>query len=91
MYGGARLNPAPERIGQTRRRPGKRAPSRSSCTRPFAFPRFVVVGELFAAAEWINLTHWGYHVGSVILFGAWGIQFLIWGVLLWLMWRFCRT
>jgi two-component system LytT family sensor kinase len=51
-------------------------------------PAFVLVGELFALQTWINLTHWGYHVGSIILFGAWGAQYLIWGVMLWLMWRF---
>lgn len=51
-------------------------------------PAFVVVGQLFALQTWINLDHWGYHVSSAILFGAWGSQYLIWGVMLWLMWRF---
>lgn len=51
-------------------------------------PAFVVVGELFALQTWINLTHWGYRVGSLILFGAWGVQYLIWGVMCWSMWRF---
>ena len=49
---------------------------------------FVVVGELFALQEWMNLRAWGYHIGSAIMFESWGTQFLIWGVLCWLMWRF---
>jgi len=51
-------------------------------------PTFVLVGELFALQSWINLRHWGYHVNSAILFGAWGTQYFIWGALCWLMWRF---
>jgi two-component system LytT family sensor kinase len=51
-------------------------------------PTFVLVGELFALQSWINLRHWGYHVNSAVLFGAWGAQYLIWGALCWLMWRF---
>src|SRR3954469_15401954 len=51
-------------------------------------PGFMLVGELFALQSWVNLRHWGYHVNSAILFGAWGTQFLIWGVLCWLMWYF---
>ncbi|HEY3628464.1 MAG TPA: histidine kinase [Terracidiphilus sp.] len=50
-------------------------------------PPFVLVGELFALQTWINLTHWGYHIGA-ILFAAWGVQYLIWGIMCWLMWRF---
>jgi len=51
-------------------------------------PAFVVVGELFALQTWINLRTWGYHFGTGILFGSWGVQYLIWGVMCWLMWRF---
>ena len=49
---------------------------------------FAVVGELFALQSWVNFRHWGYHVRTGILFGAWGTQFFVWGVLCWLMWRF---
>lgn len=51
-------------------------------------PMFVLVGELFALQSWINLRHWGYHINSAILFGAWGAQYFIWGAMCWLMWRF---
>jgi len=50
-------------------------------------PPFVLVGELFALQTWINLTHWGYRIGG-ILFAAWGVQYLIWGVMCWSMWRY---
>ena len=49
---------------------------------------FAVVGELFALQSWVNFRHWGYHVRTGILFGTWGTQFFVWGVLCWLMWRF---
>jgi two-component system, LytTR family, sensor kinase len=49
---------------------------------------FAVVGELFALQSWVNFRHWGYHVRTGILFGAWGTQFFVWGILCWLMWRF---
>ena len=66
---------------QTRRQPTFMHPA-------LYIPGFMLVGELFALQSWVNLRHWGYHVNSAILFGAWGTQFLIWGVLCWLMWYF---
>jgi two-component system LytT family sensor kinase len=51
-------------------------------------PAVTVVGELFALQSWVNFRHWGYHVNTAILFGAWGAQFFVWGVLCWLMWHF---
>jgi two-component system, LytTR family, sensor kinase len=91
MSGGVRRSAAESRSGENRT---DLTAVRQARTQPLfmhpaiCIPAFVVVGELFALQTWINLTHWGYHVGSVILFGAWGTQYLIWGVLLWLMWRF---
>jgi two-component system LytT family sensor kinase len=91
MSGSVRRSAAESRSGENRTNV---AAARQTRLQPLfmhpaiCIPAFVVVGELFALQTWINLTHWGYHVGSVILFAAWGIQYLIWGVLLWLMWRF---
>src|SRR5579863_2983331 len=51
-------------------------------------PAFVLVGELFGLQTWINLRSWGYHINAVILFVAWAVQYLIWGVMCWSMWRF---
>ena len=47
----------------------------------------VLVGILFAFQEWISLRHMGYHLHAPIFFESWGFQFLVWGVLCWLLWR----
>lgn len=48
----------------------------------------VLVGLLFAFQEWISLRHMGYHMAALIFFESWGFQFLVWGTLCWLLWRF---
>src|SRR4051812_49037746 len=48
----------------------------------------VLVGLLFAFQEWISLRHMGYHMHAPIFFESWGFQFLVWGTLCWLLWRF---
>ena len=91
MSGGVRRSAAESRSGENLAdlKTGRQARTQPLFMHPaICIPAFVLVGELFALQTWINLTHWGYHVGSAILFGAWGAQYLIWGVMLWLMWRF---
>jgi two-component system, LytTR family, sensor kinase len=92
MNGGLRRGAAESRSGENRT---DSAAARQARMQPLfmhpaiCIPAFVVVGELFALQTWINLTHWGYpYPIAAILFAAWGVQYLIWGVLLWLMWRF---
>lgn len=53
-------------------------------------PSWVMLGGLFALQEWMNLRRWGYHIGAAIQFESWGVEFLILGILCWLMWRFLR-
>lgn len=48
---------------------------------------WVALGNLFAAQEWIMVKRWGYHIGAPILFASWGVEYLIWGVLIWTLWR----
>ena len=48
----------------------------------------VLVGLLFAFQEWISLRHMGYHMAALIFFESWGFQFLVWGTLCWVLWRF---
>jgi len=48
----------------------------------------VLVGILFAFQEWISLRHMGYHMAAPIFFESWGFQFLVWGALCWLLWKF---
>ncbi len=47
----------------------------------------VLLGALFALAQWISLRHMGYHVHPSIILEAWGFQFLASGVLCWSLWR----
>lgn len=51
---------------------------------------FVFLGALFALQEWMNFRHWGYHVHPAIEFESWGVEFLIWGIVCWLMGRFLQ-
>src|SRR5215831_2242754 len=49
-------------------------------------PSWVILAALFALQDWMNLRRWGYHISAAILFESWGVEFLIWGVLCWLLW-----
>ena len=47
----------------------------------------VVLGCLFAVQEWISSRFWwNYHINLRLLLAAWGVQYLIWGILCWIMW-----
>ncbi len=48
---------------------------------------WVLLGSLFALQEWMNVRRWGYHIGLGIELQSWGAEFLIWGILSWLLWR----
>jgi len=51
----------------------------------------MLLGVLFALQEWVNLHHWGYKARLVFVLELWILQFLLWGIICWLMWRFLRT
>jgi hypothetical protein len=50
----------------------------------------VLVGILFALQEWLNARRWGYRIGLLFVGEMWGMQFLLWGIFCWLLWRFLR-
>jgi hypothetical protein len=50
----------------------------------------VLVGMLFALQEWLNARRWGYRIRLTFLGEMWGMQFLLWGIFCWLLWRFLR-
>lgn len=52
---------------------------------------WAALGVLFALQEWMNLRRWGYHIGLPIEIRSWGVEFLIWGILSWLLWRTLGT
>ena len=49
-----------------------------------------LVGILFALQEYLNAHRWGYRIRLWFLVEMWGIQFLLWGVICWFLWRFLR-
>jgi two-component system, LytTR family, sensor kinase len=64
---------------------------RSLWTHPVIFvAAFTSIGVLFAAQEWLHLFHSGYHISAAIVFGSWGAQYLIWGIISWVLWRLFR-
>ncbi|MFP5227458.1 MAG: sensor histidine kinase, partial [Acidobacteriota bacterium] len=52
---------------------------------------FVLVGLLFALQEYLNAHRWGYRISLLFLSEMWGMQFLLWGVICWMLWRFLRS
>src|ERR1700761_5660882 len=53
-------------------------------------PSWMLLGELIALQEWMNVSRWGYHIPAAIVFKSWGVEFSIVGILSWLMWRFLQ-
>jgi len=51
-------------------------------------PSWVMLGILFAFQDWMNFRRWGYHVSAKTVFESWGVEYLVLGILCWLMWRF---
>lgn len=64
---------------------------RSLWTHPVVFvAAFTLIGILFAAQEWLHLFHSGYRISAAIVFGSWGAQYFIWGIIAWVLWRLFR-
>ena len=47
----------------------------------------VLVGLLFAFQEWLSIRNMGYHFPALLIAESWGFQFLMWGIICWLLWR----
>jgi two-component system, LytTR family, sensor kinase len=47
----------------------------------------VLLGVLFALQEWMSVRLWSYHIAMRLLLEAWGLQYFLWGVICWLLWR----
>ena len=68
------------------------SPGRSVLTHPVVFvAAFSLIGILFAAQEWLHLYHSGYHISAALVFGSWGSQYFIWGIISWVLWRLFRS
>lgn len=53
-------------------------------------PLWVMLGILFGFQEWTNYHRWGYHVSAAITLESWGMEYLVMGILCWMMWRFLQ-
>jgi signal transduction histidine kinase len=49
-----------------------------------------MVGLLFALQEWGHLSMEGYQISRELVFGSWGLQYFLWGVIGWVLWRLFR-
>lgn len=47
---------------------------------------FVALGTLFALQEWMSMHLWSYHIALLTVLKAWDVQYLLWGILCWLLW-----
>jgi two-component system, LytTR family, sensor kinase len=47
---------------------------------------FVCLGLLFALQSWNSARIWSYRLDLGLLLKAWGVQYLIWGTICWLLW-----
>jgi hypothetical protein len=47
----------------------------------------VLLGGLFALQEWAGMLVWGYRIPVSLALEAWAVQFFLWGVVSWLLWR----
>ena len=54
-------------------------------------PAFLVAGALLAAVfalqEWVEVRQMSRHISFTLLLAAWGVQYLLWGVICWGVWR----
>jgi two-component system, LytTR family, sensor kinase len=52
---------------------------------------FTLVGLLFAAQEWVHVTSSGFKMSAATVFEAWGLQYFLWGISAWVLWRLFRS
>jgi two-component system, LytTR family, sensor kinase len=48
---------------------------------------FSLLGELFALQQWTSMRLWSYHVKISQVMAAWGLQYFLWGLICWFLWR----
>ena len=47
-----------------------------------------LLAGLFALQEWVEVRQMSRHISFALLLKAWGVQYLLWGAICWLLWRF---
>ena len=79
-------------VGESATRAGAPgSPKRSILMHPaFFISACTLVGLLFALQEWGHLNMDGYQISPGVVFGSWGLQYFLWGVICWVLWLFFR-
>ncbi len=47
-----------------------------------------LLAAVFALQEWVEVRQMSHHINFTLLLAAWGVQYLLWGVICWILWRF---
>jgi hypothetical protein len=50
-----------------------------------------LLAAVFALQEWVEVRQMSRHINFTLLLGAWGVQYLLWGMICWGLWRFLGT
>ena len=65
---------------------------RSVLMHPVVFvASFTLLGTSFAAQEWEHVRSSGYKIDAAMLFGGWGLQYFLWGIIAWVLWRLFKS
>lgn len=52
---------------------------------------FTLLGTLFALQEWAHVSSSGYDIDAATIFEGWGLQYFLWGITAWVLWRFFHS
>lgn len=47
-----------------------------------------LLAAVFALQEWVEVRQMSHHINFTLLIEAWGVQYLLWGVICWALWSF---
>lgn len=47
-----------------------------------------LLAAVFALQEWVEVRQMARHINFTLLLEAWGVQYLLWGLICWALWRF---
>ena len=65
---------------------------RSVLMHPVVFvAAFTLLGTLFALQEWVHVIDSGFDIDAAMVFEAWGLQYFMWGITAWVLWRLFRS
>lgn len=72
-----------------RSEPHKRESTLPSFMNPAVFlGTGALLAAVFALQEWVEVRQMSRHINFTLLLEAWGVQYLLWGVICWGLWRF---